>query len=348
MRFLDFNSLETNNLRTSDDFEEKVVFFCNDWFSACETVEVQTSGSTSEPKKLQIEKSRMKNSAQMTCDFLKLKNGNTALLALPVEYISGKMMLVRAIERKLKIYITQPSLHPLSELKESVDFCALTPLQVERSLNHLHKIKNIIIGGAAVSENLKQKIHQHLLGNENKVRVFETYGMTETLSHIALKQIFPKCEDFFTAFDGVSLSQDARGCLKIFAPSLHDGMLQTNDVVSIINDHHFRFLGRADFVINSGGAKIFPEELERKVKSKIENELVFLGLEDEVLGQKLALVVETKGCSEQEKQQIGSEISAIDFEKSFHKPKEIIFINEIPRTQNGKVNRLKLMELLKP
>ncbi|WP_187477447.1 AMP-binding protein [Amniculibacterium sp. G2-70] len=344
---LDFNSLETNDLHASGDFEENVVFFCNDWFSASEMVEVQTSGSTSEPKKMRIEKSRMKNSAQMTCDFLKLKNGNTALLALPVEYISGKMMLVRAIERKLKIFITQPSLYPLSELNENIDFCALTPLQVEHSLDQLHKIKIIIIGGAAVSENLKQKIHQHLLGYEKEVRVFETYGMTETLSHIALKQIFPKSEEFFTAFDGVALSLDFRGCLRISAPKLHDQALQTNDVVEIFNGNQFKFLGRADFVINSGGAKIFPEELERKVKSTIENELVFLGLEDEVLGQKLVLVVECKGCSEQEKQQIKTEISEINFEKSFHKPKEIIFINEIPRTKNGKVSRLKLLEFLK-
>ena len=154
---IDFKNLNTNKLQPNTDFEEKVLFFLKEWFSEASTVSVQTSGSTGIPKIFDIEKERMRNSAKMTCDFLELKEDDTALLCLPVEYISGKMMLVRALERKLKLIVKTPDIHPLKDLEEKVDFCALTPLQVENSLSKIHLIKNLIIGGAAVSETLKKK-----------------------------------------------------------------------------------------------------------------------------------------------------------------------------------------------
>jgi O-succinylbenzoic acid--CoA ligase len=218
----------------------------------------------------------------------------------------------------------------------------MTPLQVENSLDKLHLIKNLIIGGAAVSESLKTKITQTLQFSNSPTRIFETYGMSETLSHIALKQIFPLAEDYFTVFENVTISKDERGCLKIFAPNLNAEVLQTNDLVDIRPDNkQFRFLGRIDNVINSGGAKIFPEQLESLVKKKIPNEVVFLGLNDESLGQKLILVIE----GEETKDLIGK-ISAMPFEKNFHKPKEIIFIEKIPRTPNGKINRIELTKII--
>ncbi|MBB6372069.1 O-succinylbenzoic acid--CoA ligase [Chryseobacterium shigense] len=308
----------------------------NEWFSHGYTVKVQTSGSTGIPKIFEIEKNKMINSAGMTCHFLGLQEGDKALICLPIEYISGKMMVVRSIERKLKLIVVEPSLKPVEHLNEEINFCAMTPLQVENSLDKLHLIKNLIIGGAAVSESLKQKIS----GNQQlsvSNRIFETYGMSETLSHIALKQVRPEPEDYFTVFENVSISVDERGCLKIFAPNLNVEVLQTNDLVEIKNSHQFKFLGRIDNVINSGGAKIFPETLEALVKKEIPNEAVFVGINDESLGQKLILVIEGKESGD-----IVSKISEIPFEKSFHKPKEIIFMEEIPRTPNGKVNRTEL------
>lgn len=328
-----FNNLRINNLGAGAEFEKKIEKFLEDWFSDSGTVEVQTSGSTGTPKIFGIEKKRMMNSAQMTCDFLGLKEGDTALLCLPVEYISGKMMLVRSIIRHLELIISEPSVKPLENLNYTIDFCAMTPLQVEHSLDKLPLIRNLIIGGAAVSESLKQKI----AGSEN--RIYETYGMSETLSHIALKQLAPVSEDYFTAFDHISISTDDRGCLKIYAPELNEEVLQTNDLVEIINAKQFRFLGRADHVINSGGAKIFPEQLEALVKKEIPAEVVFLGLEDERLGQKLILVIESDDSDE-----IRKRIKNIPFEKNFHHPKEVLFVSEIPRTPNGKVNRMQLKE----
>lgn len=332
---IDFNNLNTNNLSFNTEFEKKVGFFLEEWFFNANTVKVQTSGSTGTPKIFEIEKSKMINSAVMTYNFLGLQQGDKALLCLPVEYISGKMMVVRALERKLKLMVTEPSLNPVENLEEEIDFCAMTPLQVENSLDKLHLIKNLIIGGAAVSESLKNKILKMNLSVSN--RIFETYGMSETLSHIALRQLMPEPEEYFTAFENVNISLDERACLKIFAPAVNDEVLITNDLVEIKAGKQFRFLGRIDNVINSGGAKIFPETLEALVKKAIPNEVVFLGIKDESLGQKLILVIEGNKSED-----LFVKISEIPFDKNFHKPKEIIFIDEIPRTPNGKINRIEL------
>jgi len=338
---IDLSKASSINQTPSNEFETKVLDFIKEWFSDSKTVKIQSSGSTGIPKIFEVEKSKMLNSAEMTCNFLDLKEGNVALICLPIEYISGKMMVVRSILRKLKLKIVEPSTNPFQNINDEIDFCAMTPLQVENSLDKLHLIKNLIIGGASVSETLKTKITKTLKHSNSPTRIFETYGMSETLSHIALRQIFPNQEDWFAVFEGVEISLDERDCLKIFAPKLNSEILQTNDLVEINNKNQFRFLGRLDNVINSGGAKIFPEELEKLVKQNIPNEAVFLGIDDEKLGQKLILIIE--GESDEN---LKSKIHNLKFQKSFHKPKDIIFVEKIPRTPNGKVNRLELKKLI--
>ena len=165
--------------------------------------------------------------------------------------------------------------------------------------------------------------------------------MSETLSHIALKEIYPNEEEYFTTFEGIEISKDERGCLKIHAPMLNPDVLTTNDLVELKNEKQFKFLGRADNVINSGGAKIFPEELETLVKKHIENEVVFLGIPDEILGHKLVLAIEGERNEELE-----NKILNIQYRKAFYKPKEVFFLDEIPRTPNGKVDRRTLLQLL--
>lgn len=333
---IDCSDIQWNTMKPENDFETQVFNFFSDWYSESPIMKVKTSGSTGTPKIFDIEKSKMRNSAMMTCDFLNLKNKNTALLCLPVEYISGKMLLTRCIIRKMAVIIEEPSLTPLKNTTKPVDFCAMTPLQVENSLDKLHLIKKLIIGGASVSESLKSKLSPFTTD------IYETYGMSETLSHIALKKIRPETESYFTCFAGVEISKDDRGCLRISAPMLNDEILVTNDLVEIINGNQFRFLGRIDNVINSGGAKIFPEELEALVKKHITNEAVFTGLEDEQLGQKLILIIEGNKTEE-----ITKKLAEINYLQKFHRPKEVIFIKAIPRTENGKISRLKLQELLK-
>ena len=343
---IDFKNFDIKNILPRTEFEKKVLQFLQDWFSDSETVSVQTSGSTGIPKVFEIEKKRMLNSAKMTCDFLGLKEGDTALFCLPVQYISGKMMLVRAIERKLKVIISVPSSTP--EISENVEFCAMTPLQVQNSLDKIHFIKNLIIGGAAVSEKLKNEISTTLQFSNSPTRIYETYGMSETLSHIALKQISPIQEDYFTIFNDVEISVDERNCLKIFAPKLNPEILQTNDIVELMHfdsaqgdKKQFKFLGRFDNVINSGGVKIFAEELENLVKKHIDKDLVFLGKPDETLGEKLVLVVEGE-----KDENLKSEILNLKFENKFHIPKEVLFLEKFPRAENGKVLRKEILKLI--
>ena len=347
---LDFSkNINIESLFPENEFEEKVISFLQEWFSDSETVSVQTSGSTGIPKVFEIEKKRMLNSAKMTCDFLGLKEGDTALLCLPVQYISGKMMLVRAIERKLKVIISVPSSAP--EISENIDFCAMTPLQVQNSLDKIHFIKNLIIGGAAVSENLKSQLTssiQHPASN----KIYETYGMSETLSHIALKQISPIQEEYFTVLNNVEISVDDRNCLRIFAPNLNPEILQTNDIVELMHfdstqcdNKQFKFLGRFDNVINSGGVKIFAEELESLVKKHIDRDLVFLGKTDETLGEKLILVIED-ASTPLSMTEIKSQISNLKFPSKFHIPKEILFLEKFPRAENGKVLRKEILKFL--
>ena len=338
-------NLDLKSLSPQTEFEEKVISFLENWFSDSKTISVQTSGSTGKPKIFEVEKQRMLNSAKMTCDFLELKEGDSALLCLPVEYISGKMMLVRSIERGLKLFITNPTSKPLENFNEEIDFCAMSPLQVENSLGKIHLIKKLIIGGAQVSETLKKKLSQTLKRSNTQTKVYETYGMSETLSHIALKQIYPKQKEYFSTLNDVEISLDERGCLMISAPKLNPQILKTNDLVELkhfdsaqCNKRQFRFLGRFDNVINSGGLKIHPEQLEDLVKKAIPNEVVFLGIKDEKLGQKLILVVE--GTQNVE---IIYQLSAINYPTKNHQPKEIIFIPNFPRIANGKIDRLKLL-----
>ena len=343
---LDFSkNINIESLFPENEFEEKVISFLQEWFSSSETVYVQTSGSTGTPKIFQIEKSKMLNSAKMTCDFLGLKKGDIALLCLPVQYISGKMMLVRAIERKLKLIITTPTSTP--EISENVEFCAMTPLQVQNSLDKIHFIKNLIIGGAAVSEKLKSQISRELstINHQPSTNIYETYGMSETLSHIALKQISPIQEEYFTVLNDVEISVDERNCLKIFAPKLNPEILQTNDIVDLLNEKQFKFLGRFDNVINSGGVKIFAEELENLVKKHIDRDLVFLGKPDETLGEKLILVIED-ASTPLSMTEIKSQISNLKFENKFHIPKEILFLEKFPRAENGKVLRKEILKLI--
>lgn len=344
---IDFTqNINPESLSPQTEFEEKVISFLKEWQSDSTKVPVQTSGSTGIPKVFEIEKSKMLNSARMTCNFLNLKEGDTALLCLPVEYISGKMMVVRALERKLKLSVATPSAKPVQNLDVTIDFCAMSPLQVENSLHKIHFIKNLIIGGAQVSQSLKNKISQSLKDKNTETTVYETYGMSETLSHIALKQIYPVSEEYFSVFKGIEIALDERRCLKISAPALHPEILQTNDLVELKDDRHFKFLGRIDNVINSGGLKIHPEELESLLHRYIPREAAFLGVNDEKLGQKLVLVIE----GEQNKDLTSQLDEALkETEKTFsknHLPKTIHFIPVFPRIPNGKLNRKELLHLL--
>ena len=337
MLYLDFSQpiFDINSIQTTNEFEESVKEFLVEWFSPSKVMIAHTSGSTGTPKEIILTKENMRKSANMTGRYLHLEKGNSALLVMPVTYIAGKLMLVRAIEIGLKLICMQPTSHiSLDEINRgisqdftSIDFVALTPMQVENSIDFVSRCQKLIIGGAPLSE----KVKQELFAFENEV--YETYAMTETITHIAFKQVanqkYPNTEQVFEAFDEVTISQDERGCLVIDTP--YDGLqVVTNDIVEIIDSRKFNWIGRADNVINSGGIKLFPEQIENKLKPFIHSDFYITSKADELLGQKLILVVEGEERS--------LDFSSADLTK-YQVPKEIVFIPTFPRTESGKIKR---------
>ena len=337
MLYLDFSQpiFDINSIQTTNEFEESVKEFLVEWFSPSKVMIAHTSGSTGTPKEIILTKENMRKSANMTAKYLHLQKGNSALLAMPVTYIAGKLMLVRAVEIGLKLICIQPTSHiSLDEISRgisqeitSIDFVALTPMQVENSIDFVSKCQKLIIGGAPLSEKVKKELYPF----ENEV--YETYAMTETITHIAFKQVanqkFPYVKNAFEAFDEVKISQDNRGCLVIDTP--YDGLqVVTNDIVEIVDEHTFNWIGRADNVINSGGIKLFPEQIEEKLKSFINSDFYITSKADELLGQKLILVIEGEERS--------FDFSSADLTK-YQTPKEVIFIEKFPRTESGKIKR---------
>jgi o-succinylbenzoate---CoA ligase len=320
--------------------------FVKQWKSDLEYFTLQTSGSTGKPKQIRVRRQSMIRSAELTGQVLELKKGDTALLCMPLEFVAGKMMLVRALVLGLNLVVVKPSSAPLTQVSSEtiIDFAAMTPMQVQETLkepetfNKLSQIKKLIIGGAPVSRQLENELQQ--LPGE----VYETYGMTETLTHIALRKINGnKRSEFFSVLPGIKISSDNRGCLIIQAPHLDDPDIITNDLVEIISPTQFRWLGRADNVINSGGIKIFPEQLEKKLQNVIKERFIVTGMPDGKLGEKLVLVIET---STPEKFEALPGLIAEKLE-SYEKPRETIFLEKFPETSTGKINRREIQKLLK-
>ncbi len=308
-------------------FEIEIGNFLLDWLNSESFIFAQTSGSTGKPKQILIQKSAMIASAKATGLFFNLQPKNTALLCLSTNYIAGKMMLVRAICLGLHIDTIDPTSAPLSSKK--YNFIAMVPMQVEKSIAKLHLVDKLLIGGTKVSYTLSESI---LKTNCN---AFESYGMTETISHIAIKKIGVKA---FNVLPNVAISVDKRSCLVIEALELSQEKIITNDIVEIINPNQFILKGRIDNVINSGGIKIFPEEVEEKL-AKYFSVPFFIGSKpDEILGEKVILVFEEKPFSIENN--VFSELS------KYQIPKEILFLETFERTETNKINRKKTLEKL--
>lgn len=309
-------------IKEGEDFEIPVGDFLLDWFDSKNYIEMETSGSTGIPKTIKVDKQAMVNSALATGDFFELSPGNKALHCLPVKYVAGKMMLVRSLILGLDLDFVSPSSHPLLNNEINYDFVAMVPLQAQNSIEELKKVKKLIVGGAKVNLGLEAELVKL------PIQVFETFGMTETISHIAAKRIGDK---EFKVLPNVTISYDDHKCLVIHAPKVSEEFIITNDLVELIDENKFIFLGRIDNVINSGGVKLIPEQIELKLANKIKNRFFIHSKEDEILGEKLLLVIEG------EKYDIKDSIFA-DLDK-YEKPKEIIFVPKFTETGNGKIIR---------
>ncbi len=343
--------------------------FLNEWNAASPFVSVHTSGSTGEPKPMLVAKQSMLHSARVTCDFLGLRPHDTALLCMDLKYIGAKMMVVRSIERQLQLFSVAPTGHPLSDsalakvfsvtfkaapfgspvpvpvcpetLPASFSLVAMVPLQVYNTLQvpkeaaRLRQAKHLIIGGGAVDGQLAQALKYF------PNAVWSTYGMTETLSHIALRRLNgPAASEWYEPFDGVRIACNGDGCLVIDAPQVHDGMLETNDRVEIKTvktadgrrKRLFRVLGRKDNVIVSGGVKIQIEEVEQSLRPFLSRPFAIGKKPDEKFGEAMVLVTEATDLAEV------AEICTNALPK-YWVPRRYLHINEIPLTQTGKIAR---------
>lgn len=328
MKILDFSTAKFDELDLTLSWEKEIAAFLNDWTSDLDSISCTTSGSTGKPKKINLPKESMRKSARMTATFFSLSKGETALLCLPVNFIAGKMMLVRAIELKLKLYITKPTSHISLEGLDLVDFVPMTPMQVESSFDQISQIKNLLIGGAPLANALRKRLF------DLPTNCYESYGMTETITHIALKKI---SEEVFTALPGVCFRADERACLVIRTPFFNEEII-TNDLVELQNETQFKFLGRVDNVINSAGVKLFPEQIEAKLDSYFSHKFIVSSLPDKVLGEKLVLIMESD-------QPIEIDFEQIKLEK-FERPKTVLYLAEFPRTKSGKIDRPAIKKLI--
>ena len=308
--------------------------FLAEWHDDSPTLLVHTSGSTGEPKPMLVEKRRMEASAEITCRFLGLHRGGTALLCMPLDYIAGKMMVVRALTQGLRLVSVNPVSHPLQHPlpTETIDLAAMVPLQVWSTLQvaeerqRLFQIRHLLIGGGAVSNELAEALQD--LPNH----IWSTYGMTETLSHIALRRLNgPTRSDWYTPFDGVHVSISDDGCLIIDAPAVHDGPLTTNDIAEL-KDGRFRILGRKDNVICSGGIKIQIEEVERLLQPYLHTPFMITKTPDMKLGEQVVLLTESSDIP------TIRQICQQQLPK-YWQPRQYIHVAHLPMTETGKPAR---------
>lgn len=337
---IEFGSVE-DLLVYSKSTSEDIFLFLNDWFNTEDFIQVQTSGSTGQPKLISLKKEKMTASAEATGQFFSLYEKTSALFCLSPNYIAGKMMLVRALVLGWHLEVANSNSHPLDGNKNTYDFCAMVPMQVQNSLLQINQIKTIIIGGAPVSFNLYEAL------KKLKTRCFATYGMTETMTHIAVKPLNFSAQKWmntvyknsYKLLPNVNISKDYRGCLVIDAPNICDEKVITNDLVKLNDTTHFEWIGRFDCIINSGGVKINPEVVEEKLAKFMPCRFFIAGINDDYFTQKVVLVCEGA------KRDFGH----ISFDKilsKFEKPKQICFVNKFVETPTQKINRIETLNFL--
>jgi o-succinylbenzoate---CoA ligase len=307
-------------------WEQALCRFIRDYFDETVNLVQKTSGTTGDPSIINLQRPAMVRSAGMTLRHFNLQPGDRVLLCLPVEYIAGKMMVVRALVGGLHLVTDEPSGSPLGKLAEtseaelesekgglkkaegsvkgletleSVDFAAMVPLQLHETLKDagsrakLEKIGKLLIGGGEINPALREEI-----GKLRSVEVFESFAMSETYTHFAVRRINGEQPDpFFKVLEGVQIGTDRRGCLVVDVPGVTDRAVVSNDLVRMVGDQEFEWLGRIDNVIKSGGVKIIPEILEKKIAELTGREVLVLGVPDKKLGQKLVLLIEEETVS---------------------------------------------------
>lgn len=354
------------NTQPNNPYFKKVFDFKKTWESGQETFEIQTSGSTGIPKKILLHRKQMLASVKMTAKAFNLKEGDTAFCCLNIDYIAGMMMLVRAFEIGMDLLIVEPKSNPFEDIEKHLyilkanrgqNFFAFVPLQIQTILENtpifyeiLNSAKAIIIGGAAVNDAILEKVQKIYRP------VYVTYGMSETLTHIAIKRINgSEKEDFFNTLEGVDIKLNDESCLMIKSKTTDDQWITTNDVAEIINGSSFVLHGRIDNVINSGGVKIQLEKVEKAAESvlkklktdeqKLNGRYFVFSLPDEKLGERLIFVLEKETNAAFPSRDDTTKIDILQGFKEilpkFEVPKEVFFLEKMLETPTGKIDKIK-------
>ena len=318
---------------------QKIGSFVAEWMNDQPTIEVKTSGSTGKPKSILLRKSQLLESARATALYFDFKVGQNGLLCLPVDYIAGKMMIVRAIYSGLNLVCIEPGSTPLERLnrEQEIDFAPLLPMQLFQCRD-THLVKKILLGGSSMSGQLEVNMESL------KAEIYHGYGMTETISHIAVRRVNGSSKSpYYQALPGMWFELDSRGCLIVHVPYLSEAVV-TNDLVELDGRYRMKYLGRVDNVINSGGIKLLPEIIEPKIAKLMSGRYFVVGIKDVVLGQRLCLIVEGMPLEPvRESILLNSIANQLD---KYEKPREIYYLEHFEMTDSGKIQRGKCIEKL--
>lgn len=330
------------DLSGKSEFETETLSFIKKWLVGQEIFLMKTSGSTGKPKNLVFRREALQKSALRTIETFKLSPGQTLLASLNPNFVAGMMMLVRAIEGNLNLIAEPPDANPLAKIEDDqyIDFCALTPNQVETALNKspskFEYLNTLLIGGAAINPDLEGALQNV------QTKIYHSYSMTETLTHVALRKVNGALKsDIYHAIPGITFSQDLRGCLIVHDTILDIDALITNDIVDLVDKSSFRWIGRIDNVVNTGGIKIHIEEVEKEIHRilgdlDINCSFCLLSTPDRKLTNKLVLLIEEMD------EKIDSKYLLAELKRKlpkYHEPKALIQIPELILTKSGKIDR---------
>ncbi len=325
-------------LTENPDLILKVKSFVDAWLNTENFVETKTSGSTGIPKLIRLEKQKMEVSAKMTGTFFNFKPCDKTILCLSPDTIGGKMMILRSLLFDMELYVVDINRNPLEKIDFNLKFAAMVPLQIQGVLASnpakLNLLEQLLIGGANVSEALEMQLKGF------KTAFFESFGMTETMSHIAVRKLNQDLNQPFEAMAGITFSQIDQKLI-VHAPNLGIEALDSNDLIELIDSKHFYWQGRADFVINSGGIKFFPEKIERKISHLIEARFFIASEKDELLGERIILVMEGE-MNQNEINLLFHHFNAI-LDK-FEIPKKMYYSAQFEETVSGKINRIETLK----
>ena len=327
-------TIEITHINSSDATIDKLNSFINEWHSNNEYIFAKSSGSTGVPKEIKLKKEYLRASAQMTGAFFNYRPHQTILLSLSIETIGGKMIVIRALSHNMHLIVVEPNKNPLTHINTHIDFVSLVPYQLNFILSDtpskLELISTVLLGGAPISYQLTQKIQA--LNTD----FFESFGLTETMSHIALKNL-KSGNTYFTTLEGVNVSKNTNNQLIISAEQLGIKELQTTDEINIISPTSFEWIGRTDFAINSGGFKFHPELIEKKLDPYIQVPFFIHKQPDINLGEKIICCIE--GIFDNQKLNTLKDLFNSKLDR-YEIPKEIYFIQSFTYTNSNKINRL--------